>query len=70
MYTQGPKFAIDAIAAGKEGAISIHRFCAAAQQPYHRKETGRQFIELDKENIKLDAYDNSSRQIPGIDENH
>ena len=25
VYT-GPKFAIDAIAAGKEGAVSIHRF--------------------------------------------
>ena len=66
VYT-GPKFAIDAIAAGKEGAISIHRFV----QPRSSLTIGRnrrQFIELDKENIKLDAYDNSSRQIPGIDE--
>ena len=66
VYT-GPKFAIDAIAAGKEGAVSIHRFV----QPRSSLTIGRnrrQFIELDKENIKLDAYDNSSRQIPGIDE--
>lgn len=27
----GPKFAIDAIAAGKEGAVSIHRFVHKGQ---------------------------------------
>ncbi len=62
VYT-GPKFAIDAIAAGKEGAISIHRFV----QPNSSLTIGRnrrQFIELDKENVKLESYDNSSRQIP------
>lgn len=66
VYT-GPKFAIDAIAAGKEGAISIHRFV----QPHSSLMIGRnrrQFIELDKENIVVENYDNSSRQIPGMDE--
>jgi len=66
VYT-GPKFAIDAIAAGKEGAISIHRFV----QPHSSLVIGRnrrQFIELDKENIVVENYDNSSRQIPGMDE--
>ena len=66
VYT-GPKFAIDAIAAGKEGAVSIHRFV----QPRSSLTIGRNrrdFIELDKENIKLEQYDNSSRQIPGVDE--
>lgn len=66
VYT-GPKFAIDAIAAGKEGAVSIHRFV----QPHTSMTIGRnrrQFVELDKENVKLEAYDNSSRQIPGVDE--
>lgn len=66
VYT-GPKFAIDAIAAGKEAAVSIHRFV----QPHSSLTIGRnrrQFIELDKENIKLEEYDNSSRQIPGVDE--
>ena len=66
VYT-GPKFAIDAIAAGKEAAISIHRFV----QPHSSLTIGRnrrQFIELDKENINLEEYDNSSRQIPGVDE--
>lgn len=63
VYT-GPKFAIDAIAAGKEGAISIHRFV----QPNTSLTIGRNrrdFIELDKENIVIEEYDNSSRQIPG-----
>ncbi len=65
VYT-GPKFAIDAIAAGKEGAISIHRFV----QPHSSMTIGRnrrQFIELDKENIYIESYDNSSRQVPGRD---
>lgn len=65
VYT-GPKFAIDAIAAGKEGAISIHRFV----QPHSSLTIGRNrrdFIELDKENILVENYDNSSRQVPGKD---
>ena len=63
VYT-GPKFAIDAIAAGKQGAISIHRFV----QPQSSLTIGRNrndFIELDKNDIKVENYDNSSRQIPG-----
>lgn len=62
VYT-GPKFAIDAIAAGREGAISIHRFV----QPHSSLTIGRNrrdFIELDKDNIWVEQYDNSSRQIP------
>ncbi len=63
VYT-GPKFAIDAIAAGKEGAISIHRFV----QPNSSLTIGRNpnhYIELDKSDIYVESYDNSSRQIPG-----
>ena len=62
VYT-GPKFAIDAIAAGREGAFSLHR-------DVHEHCTltigrnRRDFIELDKENIKVETYDSSSRQIP------
>lgn len=62
VYT-GPKFAIDAIAAGREGAVSLHRYV-------HENCTltigrnRRDFIELDKENIKVETYDSSSRQIP------
>ncbi len=65
VYT-GPKFAIDAIAAGKEGAISIHRFV----QPDSSLTIGRnrrQFIELDKNNLDISEYDNGSRQVPGMD---
>ena len=65
VYT-GPKFAIDAIAAGKQGAISIHRFV----QPNTSLTIGRNrndFIELDKNNIVVEQYDNSSRQTPGMD---
>ena len=67
VYT-GPKFAIDAIAAGREGAITIHRFV----QPHSSLTIGRNrrdFIELDKDDIYVESYDNSSRQIPGKDKN-
>jgi len=65
VYT-GPKFAIDAIAAGREGAVSLHRYV----HPGNSLSIGRdrrQFIELDKENVVIESYDNSSRQIPGVD---
>ena len=65
VYT-GPKFAIDAIAAGREGAISIHRFV----RPHSSLTIGRNrrdFIALDKENIRVEHYDNASRQVPGVD---
>lgn len=63
VYT-GPKFAIDAIAAGKKAAISIHRFV----QPHSTLTIGRdkrEFIELNKEDILVEGYDNTPRQIPG-----
>ena len=50
--------------AGREGAISIHRFV----QPHSSLTIGRnrrEFIALDKDNIKVEQYDNASRQIPG-----
>ena len=67
VYT-GPKFAIDAIAAGKQGAISIHRFV----QPHSSLTIGRDphyFVELNKDDINIESYDNSSRQVPMKDEN-
>lgn len=67
VYT-GPKFAIDAIAAGKQGAISIHRFV----QPHISLTIGRDphyFVELNKDDINIENYDNSSRQVPMKDEN-
>ena len=62
VYT-GPRFAIDAIAAGREGAVSLHRYV-------HENCTltigrnRRDFVELDKNNISVDSYDTSKRQIP------
>lgn len=68
VYT-GQKFAIDAIAAGKEGAISLHRFA----QPHSSLTIGRnrrQFIELDKKDILVDqeTFDNTPRQRIGYNE--
>ena len=67
VYT-GPKFAIDAIAAGKEAAVSLHRFV----QPDTSLTIGRnrrEFIELDKKNALIDLnYDTAPRQKPGYNE--
>lgn len=66
----GPKFAIDAIASGKEGAISIHRAVWPGQtQKYGRDR--RKYISLDKDNLEISGYDNVKRQRPlSIKENH
>lgn len=62
VYT-GPKFAIDAITAGREGAVSLHRY-VHEHCTLTIGRNRRDFIELDKENIKVETYDSSSRQIP------
>ena len=59
----GPKFAIDAIAAGKEAAESLHRFVQHGHMTIGRNR--RDFIELDKNDISIESYDNSSRQVEG-----
>jgi len=59
-YT-GPKFAIDAIAAGKEAAISIHRFVQPGQSLVLGR-TKRDYKPLDKTNLDLDSYDRLPRQ--------
>ena len=65
-YT-GQKFAIDAIAAGKEGAISLHRFVQHATLTVGRNR--RQFIELNKENALIPVnYDTTPRQRIGYNE--
>ena len=67
VYT-GPKFAIDAIAAGKEAAISLHRWV----QPGQTLTLGRdrkQYVALDKSNVLVDqGYDHAKRQQPGYNE--
>ncbi len=64
----GARFAIDAIAGGREGAVSINRFV----HPGNRLDLARdrrEFIELDKEDIadptRMESFDNAQRQIPG-----
>lgn len=61
----GPKFAIDAIAAGKQAAISIHRFVQEGQSLTLFRDPLR-YKAIDKENIDFDgvSYDNTSRQVP------
>ena len=69
-YT-GPKFAIDAIAQGKQAAISIHRYVHPGQSLTIGRDrlTYRAF---DKDNVDFDTVkrENSkdARQIPGRDE--
>ncbi len=67
VYT-GQKFAIDAIAAGKEGAVSLHRYVQGATLTIGRNR--RQFIELDKKNalIAVDSYDSTPRQRIGYND--
>ena len=57
----GPRFAIDAIAAGKEGAISIHRFVNDGQSLIIGRDR-KEYRSLDKENIELKGYDTLPRQ--------
>ena len=59
----GPKFAIDAIAAGKEAAESLHRYVQHGHMTIGRNR--RDFIELDKDDILVESYDNGSRQVEG-----
>lgn len=67
----GPKFAIDAIAAGHEAAISMHRFVHKGQSLTLARNR-RDFIELNKEDIVIPvSFDNSSRQVNGrIEKNY
>ena len=62
----GPKFAIDAIAAGKEAAESLHRFVQHGHMTIGRNR--RDFIELDKNDIRVESYDSGSRQVEGVAE--
>ena len=62
VYT-GPKFAIDAIAAGREGAVSLHRF-VHEHCTLTIGRNRRDFIELDKDDLFIASYDNTDRQRP------
>lgn len=57
----GPRFAIDAIAAGKQGAISIHRYVQPGQSLIIGRDR-REYHTLNKENIDFAGYDSLPRQ--------
>lgn len=61
----GPRFVIDAIAAGHEAAVSLHRFVQTGSSLTLGRNK-RAYIELDKQNIKVDpgSYDHAGRQEP------
>ncbi|MBR3554199.1 MAG: FAD-dependent oxidoreductase [Clostridia bacterium] len=61
----GARFAIDAIADGREGMVSLNRFVHAGQSLTIGRDL-RRFIELDKDDIKVESYDNAPRQTPGL----
>jgi len=63
----GPKFAIDAIAAGKTGAISIKRFLLGLDMKMRRE---REYRPLDKTNLDLAGFDQLPRQrVAKVDAN-
>ena len=64
----GPKFAIDAIAAGREAAESLHRYVHPGQSLTLARNR-RHFIELNKDDVMIpvDSFDSGSRQVPGTD---
>ena len=65
----GQKFVIDAIAAGREGAVSLHRFVNEGQSLTIHRNT-RRFVELDKEKVVLPAesYKKPARAVAGVDQ--
>ena len=62
----GAKFAIDAIAEGKKGSESMHRFVHPGQSQTIARDL-REFTELDKGSVLIDpeGFDTAGRQIPG-----
>ena len=63
VYT-GPKFAIDAIAAGHEAAVSIHRFVQHGTLTIGRNQ--RKYVELNKDDADLSSYDTAQREVPAV----
>ncbi len=59
----GPRFAIDAIAAGKEAAISLHRKVWPGQSLTIGRDR-RIYKMLDKDSVVIDDYDHTPRQKP------
>ena len=64
VYT-GPKFVIDAIAAGHEAAISLHRFVQTGSSLTLGRNK-RHYVELDKNRVAINPYDydHAGRCVP------
>ena len=60
----GARFAIDAIAGGKLASESMHRHVHPGQSQTIARDL-RQFIELNKDDVVIEEYDNAKRQVPG-----
>ena len=61
----GARFAIDAIADGKQGMVSINRFVHPGQSLTIGRDL-RNFIEFNRDDISMpESFDNASRQRPG-----
>lgn len=60
----GARFAIDAIADGREGMVSINRFVHPGQSLTIGRDL-RHFIELDRDDVRIEGFDNAQRQRPG-----
>jgi NADPH-dependent glutamate synthase beta subunit-like oxidoreductase len=58
----GPKFAIDAIAQGKEAAVSIHRFVQKGQSLVIGRDR-REYSALDRNNVVAGGFDNARRSV-------
>lgn len=60
----GARFAIDAIAQGKEAVVSLNRFVHEGQSLTMGRDL-REFIEFDRDDVQIESFDNAKRQIPG-----
>lgn len=60
----GARFAIDAIAEGKNAVESLNRFVHPGQSLTLSRDL-REFIELDRDDIMVGSYDRTDRQVPG-----
>ena len=65
----GQKFVVDALAQGREGAVSLHRYVNEGQHLTIHRNT-RNFVMLDKDDVvfPVDDYRRPQRQVRGIDE--
>ena len=64
----GQKFVVDALAQGREGAVSLHRFVNEGQSLTIHRNT-RHFVPLNKDDVVLpfDEYRKPSRAVKGVD---